>query len=381
MFRVNGVMKRRLFLLEAILLSLSCLFSFGGMITASALGSYESIAYEDEAKTILADIDWTSYTFDELCAFGFSFPDNVEGLKQGGLGDNGNGDVGKALYFDLKSSYEYDKWLRQAKKIIAQSGGSSSGGGNAVKVAENTFNGVITLSNDNPYDFITMEDLQGGGKSSGYTGTKTTFIAMPALVADNPDLNETALENAWAEYNQLANEMTRILARGQANTMTREVFTNEWNPTSAVTVAAMKTLSRFCNTAFKSISMALMLFVLLQSGLDGLYLAVDFTEGFLAPAASGGNGGNGDGILGGLTVPWKFNLVSREAISAKESGSAGSVSDGGGFFKNNIAVAYLSARFPLLLIVFVYIVLVATNVWTDIISGATSLIVGFFYGL
>ena len=245
--------------------------------------------------------------------------------------------IQRAVYYNCKSAQEYYKWLDNAKKYIDNK--SSSGG--------------------------------------------VTFTAKPKNYKAG-SLNEQEETEAWAQYNTYANKMTKIMARGQGEKMVGDVFGQDFDPTNAVTLAAMRTFTMVCNSVFNLVSKALMLLFLVQTGFDVLYLVIPALQPLLAPANANSGGGNA-GLAQGKKFAIRFNVVSNEAVEANNRGATGSVGSnggtGGGIFQTNIALRYLTARAPLIIIAFTYFVLVATNVWTDIISACTAFITGIFYGL
>lgn len=313
---------RKWCLMQAITLILSFMFMFisslTGSISAKAIGNLED----------LGDVDLHAYTFDEMCEKMDTWPDTAEGLK------NGNS-VAKALYYNLKNSQEYAKWKKNADKYIGKSGGK--------------------------------------------------FIAdIPSDQYASVSGSEQKESEAWAMYETYANKMTMIMARGASESMVGDIFGQEFDPTNAVTIAAMQTFTMVCNSTFNIIAKALMLLFLVQTGFDVIYLVLPFTQSLLAPANASAGGGNA-GLAQGKKFALRFNIVSNEAIEANNRGTTGSVGTnggtGGGFLQTNIAMRYLIARAPLIIIAFTYFVLVATNVWTSIITWTTSFITGVFYGL
>lgn len=315
-------------LLKGITLIFTVLFTVLGNLSMT-LSSYAVGDLED-----LKDgkgVDLTAYTFDELCSKGVVFYDDFEQMKKSGSA------IQRAVYYNCKSAQEYYKWLDNAKKYIESK--SSSGG--------------------------------------------VTFTAKPKNYKAG-NLNEQQETEAWAQYNTYANKMTKIMARGQGEKMVGDVFGQDFDPTNAVTLAAMRTFTMVCNSVFNLVSKALMLLFLLQTGFDVLYLVIPALQPVLAPANANASGGNA-GLAQGKKFAIRFNLVSNEAVEANNRGATGSVGTnggtGGGVFQTNIALRYLTARAPLIIIAFTYFVLVATNVWTDIISTCTAFITGVFYGL
>ena len=303
-----------------------------------------------ELDDIEGDVDLTAYTFDELCVKGVEFRGDIESMKTGN-------EVQKAIYYNCKSAQEYYKWLDKAINAIAlESGeGGSSYKDNKKHISEGAYvfkpepNGISTL---------------GEGTTGGFTEQQSV--------------------EAWAMYNTVSNQMTRIMARGQGEKLVGDVFGREFDPTNAVTLAAMNTFTMICNTVFNVVAKALMLLFLVQTGFDVLYLVIPALQPLLAPANSNAGGGNA-GVTKGKTFAIRFNVVSNEAIDANNRSSTGSVgtngSTGGGFLQTNIFARYFIARAPLIMLAFTYFVLVATNVWTSIISACTSFITGIFYGL
>ncbi len=302
----------------------SILSAFTVPMTGYAVGDLEDLKTGN-------GIDLTAYTFDELCSKGVVFFDDFEQMKTSGNA------IQRAVYYNCKSAQEYYRWLDNAKEYIDNK--SSSGG--------------------------------------------VTFTAKPKNYKAGA-LNEQEETEAWAQYNTYANKMTKIMARGQGEAMVGDVFGQEFDPTNAVTLAAMNTFTMVCNSIFNFVSKALMLLFLVQTGFDVLYLVIPALQPIFAPA-NASSGGGGAGLAQGKKFSMRFNVVSNEAVEANNRSATGSVGTnggtGGGIFQTNIALRYLTARAPLIIIAFTYFVLVATNVWTDIISACTAFITGIFYGL
>lgn len=317
-------------IIQGVTLLFAMIFTVLSMMTAPlagyAIGDLESID---------GNVDLKAYTFDELCSKDIRFFENVENLK-----DNGN-EIEKAIYYNCKSSQEYYKWLKKAKEVIETK-----------EVAEGNY-------------------VKFKPEPKGYNSGRNEWSDRDAT-------------EKWAQYNTYSNKMTKIMARGQGEAMVGDVFGQEFDPTNAVTLAAMNTFSMVCNTIFNVVSRALMLLFLVQTGFDVLYLVIPALQPILAPA-NANSGGGGAGLAQGKKFAMRFNVVSNEAVEANNRGATGSVGtnggNGGGIFQTNIALRYLMARAPLIIIAFTYFVLVATNVWTDIISACTAFITGIFYGL
>ena len=312
-----------------ITLLFAVLFGLMSVVTMPVM----AIGNLDDLKTE-GDIDLTSYTFDELCSKKVVFYDNFENMH----GDSATS-IQRAIYYNCNSAQEYYKWLDNAKEYIEVSGDKATGG--------------------------------------------TIFIAEPkGLKTISSEQKKT---EAWAQYNTTSNKMTRIMARGASEKAVGDVFGQEFDPTNAVTLTAMNIFTMFCNSLFNILAKALMLLFLVQTGFDIVYLTLPFTQGILGPANSSAGGGSAGVANSKNKLPIKFNLVSNEAIEANSRGTTASVggnsSGGKGIFQSNIALRYLTARAPLILIAFTYVVLVATNVWADIITWSTSLVTGIFYGL
>lgn len=323
-------------IVQSITLVFSIIFYLMGMLvtplTAGAAGTIDGLGGKD-------NIDLTAYTFDEICSknVGFSktFNELLSKSKEGVWYTNDDDKIRRGMYYNFKSSQEYSTWLADALKYIK------------------------------------------------YTEDGNRYFFTPEPSSSVSNVTEYTTED-WATYNTCSNKFTRIMARGAGEYLTNDVFGQEFDPTNAVTLAAMKTFTMVCNTIFNTVAKALMLLFLVQTGFDVMYLTLPFTQGFLAPTnASAGSGSAG--VTQGKKYALRFNIVSNEAVDANNRSSTGSVgsngASGGGFLQTNIFMRYIIARAPLILLAFTYFVLVATNVWTSLISSTTSLITGIFYGL
>lgn len=302
-----------------------------------ALGSVTSnnaYAIGDLDQLQAAGLDLTAYTFDELCSKGIIFYDDIEDMNK-----NGN-DIQRAVYYNSRSAQEYSKWLKGAKLSTAHT--ESAGG-------------VVFTSKPNWSTY----DARNESEASDATYTR-----------------------AWAAFNSSSNKMTSIMSRGASEKLTGDIFGKDFDPTNAVTLAAMETFSMFCNALFNIIAKVLMMLFLLQSGFDVLYLIFPAMSPLLAPSASR-SGAGGAGVGTGKKSPWRVNLVSNEAIDTDNratTGAVGAAGGTGGFFQSNKFMIYITARAPLVLLALTYFVLVATNIWASIIAAVTSFITGVAYG-
>lgn len=334
---IRGFMSR-FRVIQSVTLILTILFYILGMMTtplsAGAIGKYEDLQKDKDGKPV--EVDLKAYTFDEICSMEVVFPANVETLKTGN-------EVQRGLYFNFKTAQEYYKWRETAFKTISHTG---------------------SLDGDLQFQPEPSAENEKGISNKDSSGQFTA--------------------EAWALYNSTSNKLTRIMARGQGHEMVDGVFGNEFDPTNAVTIAAMNTFTMVCNAIFNTVAKALMMLFLVQTGFDVMYLTLPFTQGILAPSNANSGGGNA-GVASGKKFALRFNLVSNEAVDANNRSSTGSVGSngatGGGFLQTNIFMRYIIARAPLIMLAFTYFVLVATNVWPSIISACTSLITGIFYGL
>jgi hypothetical protein len=342
--QTTGVKNPKRFVLRVLTLFGAIMFALLGSLqfslSAFAVGKLEDIAPN-------GDIDLTQYTFDELCAKGVVFKTDFTAM--GHFDTNGNptaittdnDKIQRGLYYNFNSAQEYKKWLNDAIEYVALANGYS--------VSDNA--------------------------------TEYKFKAEPKDIGSKSGQEET---KAWANYNTVANKIVRVTARGSSESMVGDVFGQDFDPTNAVTVAAMNTFTMVCNSIFNFCAKALMLLFLVQTGFDVIYLVLPFTQGILAPTNASAGGGQA-GLAQKPKFAIRFNVVSNEAIEANNRGATGSVGNnggnGGGIMQTNIALRYLTARAPLIIIAFTYFVLVATNVWSDIITWTTSLITSIFYGL
>lgn len=329
-------------IVQGLTLLFTIVFSMLSMFTVPMTGY--AVGDLDDIVEDYGDVDLTAYTFDELVAKGVTFPANFESLLTKDTNDIAK--IKRAVYYNCKSAQEYYKWLDNAAKYIEN---SATGSGASL---------VYTFK-------TTPKGYKAGSENGGFSG-------------------EQAETEAWAQYNTYSNKLTKIMARGQGDAMVGDVFGQEFDPTNAVTLAAMNTFTMVCNSIFNFVSKALMLLFLVQTGFDVLYLVIPALQPILAPA-NANSGGGGAGLAQGKKFSMRFNVVSNEAVEANNRSATGSVGSnggtGGGIFQTNIALRYLTARAPLIIIAFTYFVLVATNVWTDIISACTAFITGIFYGL
>lgn len=343
----KNIVTRLITLLFAVLFGLMSVATMPAM----AIGDLDEL----KAK---GNVDLTSYSFDELCSKDVVFYGNFENMNNGNNTEVAA--IQRAIYYNCNSAQEYYKWLDNALKTIKLDSSKSD-------------------DQSNGYNKDTGKASEVKRKSDG----KYVFIAEPAILGGDGVSTQQETQ-AWASYNTTSNKMTRIMARGASEKAVGDVFGQEFDPTNAVTLTAMNFFTMFCNSLFNILAKALMLLFLVQTGFDIVYLTLPFTQGILGPANSSAGGGTAGVANSKNKLPIKFNLVSNEAIEANSRGTTSSVGGSGGdkgMFQSNIALRYLTARAPLIIIAFTYVVLVATNVWADIITWTTSLVTGIFYGL
>lgn len=274
-------------------------------------------------------VEMKVYTFEDYCEAKFQFPADPTTLK------TSDSELGKLLYYNLKSTQEYVKWYRSAIKAVQTTSASSEDNVKSV-----------------------------------------TFKAMPAGIdASNTKVSESELSRAWASYNSVATTFNGIAARAGSNQLVEDIYdTDAWDPTNAVVLGALSSFQNFCNSAFIILARVMFYAFLAQLGADALYMTVDFFQPILAPANSGASTGSGNGTV--KLPDWfpKFNVVSGEAIEAANKGSSGTSTSGGGLFQSNTLLKYIVLRAPRILLAAAYLVLTTTGMWPRLVAALSSVL-------
>lgn len=259
--------------------------------------------------------------------------------------DMRNGDnVQKNIANNFKSASEYNKWYKKAIKYIAYEGDSSSG---------------------------------------------VVFYAKPQLTSD---MDESKEADAWSTYGSTVNSIDRVLARGSVSDLVDDTYaTDEFDPSNAFVYTLIESFKRIMQSLFKNTSQVLMALFIGQTGLDAIYMAIPGTGCVLARAANGSSGG-GRGAMGGGAGSGSsiltFNIVSEEAVEAVNGSTSGGTGamrgnsgSGGGFLADNKLIVYGKLRFPLILLVATYVVLVSTGIWARLIAALSSVVASAVYSV
>lgn len=264
----------------------------------------------------------------------YAFPEKYGDLKE----DN---ESQYLLKRNFKNSGEYAKWIKSAKEaIISQSSSDGS--------------------------------------------SSTISLGMEPKNAGDYDVDSQQWTKAWAKYNSVVNKFNKIMTRVAYNSLTNDVFGDDFNPTNAITLAFQESLSMACNTIFNLAAQMLMLFFLVQTAFDALYLTIPALQPVLGPAnSSSAPGGGGAGVAKGGAFKIQFNLVSNEAVDAANRSSTGTTggAGSGSILETVIALKYIVNRAPTFLLAASYIVLAVTGIWPKMISAVSAFVAQIFNAL
>lgn len=185
-------------------------------------------------------------------------------------------------------------------------------------------------------------------------------------------------------YNRTQSAFDKTVSRSAIKDLTYDIFAlDEWNPNNKFTTAFMDGFKAAINQIFFIGSNIFMYLFLAQTMFDAIYLAIPITRGILdmsgeGDAASAYGGGYGGGGYGGGQAKhkFKFKVVSNEAISACKAEMGGSGGYGGGGYGGgqdhtegaNKVWEYIKARASVIILLSVFLVLTAANMWPRVIG-------------
>ena len=209
-----------------------------------------------------------------------------------------------------------------------------------------------------------------------------TLKAEPSNAGTDIDSQQYA--QAWASYNSCVSKFNSVMTRHAYNSLTEDVFGDDFNPTNAITLAFQSSFAMACNTIFNLAAQALMLLFLVQTAFDVLYLTIPALQPVLG-AANGNSaaGGGGAGVATTGKFSLKINLVSNEAIDAANRSSTGTTggAGSGSIFETVIALKYIINRAPTFILGASYIVLAVTGIWPKMISAVSAFVAQIFNAL
>lgn len=150
-----------------------------------------------------------------------------------------------------------------------------------------------------------------------------------------------------------------------------------WNPNAGIAGAALATVGNIVNQIFFVLSNLMMLFFMVQTGADILYLIVEPVRPFLTKGEgnSQGLGSNGNArVLSRIRLP----ICSSSAIEAAGGGGGGLVAggqNGAGGGKGAMVLKYLASRAPVLILGAIYLILVTLGYWQRLIGWIAGFVV------
>lgn len=178
--------------------------------------------------------------------------------------------------------------------------------------------------------------------------------------------NKSKFDSVVSKFN--ANAVSQ-----QAGSIFNDIYDmRDWDPSAGFASEALATVYSVINTIFYVGSQLLMWFFLLQTVCDGLYLVIEPVRPFIGPKDSGTGGGvnNGNGFISKIKLP----IASKAAAEAANGGAvtAGGANNGS---SGNIFLSYAAKRFPVLLLVAVYLILVSNGYWIKVIQWVAGFVV------
>ena len=205
-----------------------------------------------------------------------------------------------------------------------------------------------------------------------------------------PKINEGGNVSASNEqnYNRTQTDFDKAVSKSSIKDLTYDIFgLDDWNPNNKFTTAFMDGFKAGINQIFYIGSNVFMWLFLVQTMFDCIYIAIPITRGLLdmsgegdaASSYGGGYGGYGSYGGGGQTKhKFKFKVVSNEAVAAckAEMGGAGGGGYGGAYGAgggdhtegSNKVWEYIKARSTVIILLAVYLVLTAANMWPRVIG-------------
>ena len=150
-----------------------------------------------------------------------------------------------------------------------------------------------------------------------------------------------------------------------------------WNPNAGIAGAALSTVGNIVNQIFFLLSNLMMLFFMVQTGADVLYLIVEPIRPFLTKGEGNSSnlGDNGNArVLSRIRLP----ICSSSAIEAAGGGGGGLAAggqNGAGGGKGAMVLKYLASRAPVLILGAVYLILVTLGYWQRLIGWIAGFVV------
>lgn len=222
-------------------------------------------------------------------------------------------------------------------------------------------------------------------KSTSQWDADTGALVAKSATPGSPTQKE------YASFSQSVTGFNKYQGSAAVAGLTENIFrSGEFDPTDALVMGFMQGFYTLVNTLFSMFAQFTFWLFLLQTGADCLYIAIPMTRRFLALAGeedfSGGSSSGMYGYSGGggrqQKSSWfKITLVSREAIEACQAryggGARASYSDSMGS-KKNVFLTYFGERFPVILMLSVYIVMVRMGAWSMVISKVSGIVAEVF---
>lgn len=216
------------------------------------------------------------------------------------------------------------------------------------------------------------------GSKSKYERWRAKFVQF-AKVEEGvlKPLEENQGDDYMNKYNGVLGEYNSSVGSTAVNNTADKLFgTDAFDPDNNFLSPVMDVVYYVINTVFSVLSQLFMWGMLAQFGCDLLYIGVDISRKFFIPFQdrNGGGGGIGGGRGVGSTGGFKLAVVSADAASVVQNGAT----SGGGLSGDTMqsrgkVLSYIIKRAPVLIVGAVFLIMIAANWWSKLISIIASL--------
>lgn len=206
------------------------------------------------------------------------------------------------------------------------------------------------------------------GSKSKYTRWAAEFKKFAQWNSEDGSLSpleEDAGDSYLKKYDEVLGDYNRAVgSTAVGNTADKLFGTDNFDPDNNFLSPVMEWVYYIINTVFSVLAQLFMWGLLLQFGVDCLYIGVDFSRKIFTPFQE-----RGEGKGGGFTLP----LVSQEAANAVQGAATSGGGDHAG--SKNKVVSYIVKRTPTIICGGVFLILVTGGWWSTFISKVAEIVI------
>lgn len=206
------------------------------------------------------------------------------------------------------------------------------------------------------------------GSKSKYTRWASEFGKFAQWNSEDGSLSpleEDASDSFLKKYDGVLGDYNRAVgSTAVGNTADKLFGTDNFDPDNNFLSPVMGWIYYIINTVFSVLAQLFMWGLLLQFGVDCLYIGVDFSRKIFTPFQE-----RGEGKGGGFTLP----LVSQEAANAVQGAATSGGGDHAG--SKNKVVSYIIKRTPTIICGGVFLILVTGGWWSTFISKVAEIVI------